>query len=205
MKLKMCQFCQHIFSTKGNLNRHIANGCYDKSSNKPLDKSINKSINKVNKLNNKSDSKSFPISQINDFISTPTLDDISDDEMRKIIQSEEKCIQYLIEYFYVNTKRFHNIYINNIRSKYALIYTKQVWIEKEIKEILDILITNMKQLIENYIDCNKFKLNKICLKVINIYFGLLTDENQVFNNTINDIKYMLINRRKIVMKTYHDQ
>ena len=125
--------------------------------------------------------------------------------MRKIIQSEEKCIQYLIEYFYVNTKRFHNIYINNIRSKYALIYTKQVWIEKEIKEILDILITNMKQLIENYIDCNKFKLNKICLKVINIYFGLLTDENQVFNNTINDIKYMLINRRKIVMKTYHDQ
>jgi len=126
---------------------------------------------------------------------------LTDKQLRDVIHSEEESIALLVKLIYIDSEKYHNIYINNIKSNNAMIYNDNMWSSQQLNKILETLIKMLKLFLLEYIEENRFILNKVCVKNINNYFKLLEVSDNL-TRLMKDLKYILINGRKDIKHTY---
>jgi hypothetical protein len=126
------------------------------------------------------------------------LSKLSKNEMLKILQNGFDSSLKLTEAVHFNPKypEYHNIYISNIKDKYAMMYDGKTWtltmkeglinkiyddkknyIEENLDDFLDSLTLSRKQALERWLD--------------------LDDENDKIKEIKNQIKLLLYNKRKM--------
>jgi hypothetical protein len=82
------------------------------------------------------------------------VDHISNGEWLKLLKNNYKSIEKLTEivHFNKNNPENHNIYINNLRSKYIMTHDGNDWVVKDRKTIVDALYDDKSYIIFNKVD-----------------------------------------------------
>jgi len=123
-------------------------------------------------------------------------------DMLKILTKGYDSTIHLTEAVHFNPKypEFQNIYISNIKDKYALMYDGEKWILITKEDLIDKIYNNKKNYIEDNLEKYVESLPKIYVNSLNRWLN--TDETDPRITKIkNDIKILLYNSRKLPMNT----
>ncbi len=113
-----------------------------------------------------------------------------------------KSVQELVKLIHFNNKKpeNHNVYISNMKDKYANVYDGKDWILKEKTDVLDDLYTTKKDILEERYKELETELPKYTkekfTRFINEEQGLESIQKQVKN----EVKLILYNTRKTPLK-----
>ena len=124
------------------------------------------------------------------------------EDMVKILKNGYDSTIHLTEAVHFNPKypEFQNIYISNIKDKYAMMYDGEKWILITKEKLIDNIYNNKKNYIEDNLEKYVESLPKIYVKSLNRWLD--TDETDPRITQIkNDIKILLYNSRKLPMNT----
>jgi hypothetical protein len=175
-----CKFCNKYLSRIDSLKRHeIKCKCkkeYDELENNEVNElqilkneieqlklTLQKTLQiKKNIFNNKINNNSNN-NTINNTINivkfgTEDLQNIyTDKQMFNLINSGQTCIEKSIKYIHFNDKKpeYKNIFITNLKDKYAYVFDGDTFIIKEKDEVLDELLDNHAYNIKEFVEKNR--------------------------------------------------
>jgi len=207
-----CSYCQKKFTSKRSHKRHIdSNSCKPaiKEIKEKLDESLKreKELEIENKLlKEKSESTTVininnPTFIINGYQHT-SLDHLKNRHYQQAINRMLLCVPTLLKdvHFSSRAPENHNIYISNIRGKYAMVWEGQNWEARDQDEMIDKLIMDNEYAIEEWLDEDKYPQE---MKKFNEYIELKESPDLVNGRTALDVireevKLVLYNNRKFV-------
>lgn len=216
-----CEYCNKIYSTKYNLNKHKKKckfkndfeqkeklynllikenqkkieeeNLYLKQQINTLQKQLNNNTN--NSYNTNCNNKTINILAYND----TDLSHLTDKDYENIMKKCYKSVPSLIEktHFHPNKLENKNIYINNIQNKYVMIYNGLKWNLVNQNETLDNIYEKSSNILEDKIEnweINKYKYSKVAVEK---FYKFLDnkDKDKIKNNVKDDIKLILYNNR----------
>ena len=219
-----CIYCDKIYSTKYNLNKHY-NTCKQKQEIDMKDKLYNllikenqkklkednlflkQQINNLQKQLNK-DNTNIVISNntncnnktINILAYNKTdLSHLSDKDFEFIMKKCYQAVPTLIEKTHFNPNKLENknIYINNIQNKFVMIYNGIKWNLVNREDTINDIYENSSNILEDKIEnweINKYKYSKI---VVDKFYKFLDnkDKDHIKNKVKDEIKLILYNNR----------
>jgi hypothetical protein len=128
------------------------------------------------------------------------LSHITEEVYKKILGKGTQSILELINnvHFNENNPEHCNVYISNIRDKYAMIYDGKEWILKDQDNVITDLLEYKK---DNLIDKFDDLLDKLSPSTIRKFKRFLDkeDDDETINMIKKDIKLLLYNKRKVSM------
>jgi uncharacterized C2H2 Zn-finger protein len=128
------------------------------------------------------------------------LSHITEEVYKKILGKGTQSILELINnvHFNENKPEHCNVYISNIRDKYAMIYDGKEWILKNQDNVITDLLEYKK---DNLIDKFDDLLDKLSPSTIVKFKRFLdkADDDETINMIKKDIKLLLYNKRKVSM------
>jgi hypothetical protein len=224
-----CQYCGKGFTTNLSMCRHITSACKEKKeidlkkdtiyeSLKEMETKMEEKMEiKIKKINNnhKQEIKKLSLKikklevKYNTIIIAHGKEDIYKivpNDIVKTLKYGYKSIIHLIELIYFNSKypEFQNVYISNIKDKYAMVYDGNKWILDMKKTIIDNMYDKYKKYIEDNMESfvevlkNKYK--------IPLQQWLDIDESdQIVADIKEDIKLLLYNSRDIPLNTFNNK
>ena len=166
----------------------------------------NNSINNITN-NNNNQTNNTQINNNNNFnivaFGKEKIDSIiSDDVCKLILKRGFEAIPQLIEWMHFNKNRpqYHNCYISNLRSKYAIIYDGNNWKLEDAIEVINILRDDKRVFLENKFEDFYDSLDEDTKKKFH-RFLLEADSDIVINRYKNDIRLLLYNKKGVVLDT----
>jgi hypothetical protein len=128
------------------------------------------------------------------------LQDIyTDKQMFNLINSGRLCIEKSIKYIHFNDKKpeYKNIFITNLKDKYAYVFDGDNFIIKEKDEVLDELLDNHAYNIKEFVEQNRNDLPEHTQRSMDRFLNFIYDKN---NNDeyVNFDKYKLNNIKVLV-------
>nr|QBK89062.1 MAG: uncharacterized protein LCMiAC02_01550 [Mimivirus LCMiAC02] len=129
------------------------------------------------------------------------MENISDEEIKKILKRGFKSIQLLVKKtnFNPDIPENHNVYINNIKSQYAITYNKGRWKIDRTEDVIDRIYDDKYGFLEQKYHELKNELKpydrKKIERILDEYEGV--KKTKIFDN----IKLVLYNNRHIPLKT----
>ena len=222
-----CEYCQKKYTRKDNLNRHIENYCKMKNSNENKDtilkdllnemKQLKKQIlllennnNIVNSNNNSNNTINNNIlnNQINNHFNLVAfgkekLDEIiGEEECKKILFRGFEAVPQLVENVHFNKNRpeYHNCYIPNMRTKYAIVYDGNNWKLENAFDVIETLKDNKKDFLERKFDDFYDSLDNKTKEKFNNFLSE-ADTDVMINRYKERLTLMLYNKKGIVIET----
>jgi hypothetical protein len=133
------------------------------------------------------------------------MEKIDKKEILKAIQNGFKSVVNLTEamHFNPNHPEYQNIYISNIKDKYAMMYNGKEWDLSMKDELVDRIYDDKKNYIEE--NLNEFAGSLTVSRKNALDRWLNTDDEDVKISKIkNDIKLLLYNKRNVVIDTHNN-
>ena len=131
---------------------------------------------------------------------------ISDSHYKAILSTGFMAVPHLINktHFSKNISHNHNVFISNLRSKFARIYDGKNWVVSDRTEVINKLYEDKRDILES-----KFgELTDEMTTFANDRFRRFLSKNESdseIQNVKNDITKMLYNKREIPIDTIRDQ
>lgn len=209
-----CECCGKIFTRKDNLNRHLKDYCR-RVKNNEIQKEIEdckeqiKELKDIIKQKDTTENKiifnnNININQNINIIAfgKEDLQMISDDIYKKILNRGFRAVPTLIEHvhFNKNLPQNHNVYISNIRGKYAMLFDGNDWKLEDMNDILDQICDDKKFILENKFNNLYENLDEYTIEKFERYLGE-SKTDIVKNMHKNEIKLMMYNKRQIIENT----
>ncbi len=220
-----CKYCNKILSSYKNLHRHLKT-CKEKIKD---DQCRNNMMELVNKLNDQLEKKDKLLEkqskQIDELIKkagitqniqnniqntnnikilafkNTDISHLTDKDFMYCLNRSNMCVPNLIKKIHFNPKKpeNHNVYISNIKNKYAMVYDGNKWnLSNQNETIEDLIDTNeiyLEQKLEEWIE-NGSEYPEI-MKKFNRYLEK-KEKDDVLNAIKEEIKLILFNNRKII-------
>ena len=192
-----CHHCHKSYSRKDTLTTHLKT-CKHKPKAKTTENTvegkngglIDSDINGNNNVATLTNFIKSPINIINLVVcGTDGIKNLSYDELRHLLASEENLVQVLTKSVNLNPNKpqHHNIFYSDMKSTYGEVYEDNKWVRKKIDEILETLIdAKLEDLNEILYDMNDFLNKKSRIRI---------------RETIENFDYTRANYRK-KLKTY---
>jgi hypothetical protein len=213
-----CNYCKKNYNSKSALNKHIKKNCkikkqYYIEKNELLNKMIKdmdqmkKKIKKMenNKKNNIINNNTQynlinNIKMVN--FGEENYDNIPKKENIRIIDKGYLSIQELVKYMHFNKNILEqqNIYISNLRDKYALVYKDNNWQVLNRNETIEYLTIDKRDYIINKYEEIKGELNKKITKKFNNFYEN-NDNKKILNEIKEEIIMLLYNNNSISIDT----
>ena len=105
-----------------------------------------------------------------------------------------------VVHFNPDHPEYHNVYISNMKNKYAMVYKDGEWSTVVKKDLIEKLYEDKKNYIEENIDTFYDSLTKSQKNSLNRWLET-DDEHERINKIKEDIKLLLFNKRNIPLKT----
>ena len=223
-KIHECKYCKKTYSTNSHMNRHLKN-CKEKIKD---DECKNNMLELIKKLNEQQNEFRIQLErkdkQIDELIKkagiqnsnitnniqqnikilaykNTDLSHLTDNDYLKCLRHSNFCVPNLIETIHFNPKKpeNHNVYISNIKNKYALVYDGNKWKLNNQNETIDDLFDKnhdiLEQKLEEWIENGK-EYPEI-MKKFNRYLEK-KDKDEVVNKIKEEIKLILFNNRIMI-------
>ena len=163
-----------------------------KNNNNNINININNAINNGTVINNTINLIAY---------GNEDMSKISDANMLKILQSGYQSTTKLTEaiHFNPNFPEYHNIYIPNMKDKYAMVYDGIQWVLITKVELIEKIYENKKDYIENNLD--RFMASLTISRKNALRRWLDTDEEDIkIKNIKESIKLLLYNSKHFALK-----
>ena len=214
-----CRYCDDKFTTDNSMYRHMKHSCQvkkeeDKKKNMIFErlikleeenKELKKEMKKIKQVNN--------ITNNNNKINNGTINNIvlighGKEDLTKIDNSDIlKCLKkgfystiYLTEAVHFNPKypEYHNVYISNIKDKYAMMYDGKEWSLTRKTELIDRLYEDKRNYIEDNMEYFLETLSKSQIRALERWLNT-DDEHDKIKEVKDKIKLLLYNKREVVI------
>lgn len=213
-----CPHCQYIFTTKRMCQYHIDhNVCQKTSDSAPKMKTSPKQMSReeleeeISQLRGENKAlKEHPQTVNNNIIVFPSefgrediqhVKEILGDFLKPLLMSKPaRSIPILFDTIHKNDKlpEYHNVYVANERSKFALVSDGKTFEYKSKKAIIDQIIEDKRSIINDYVDKNGEQLGKKVLDKYNRYCDRLDDDPAVREDLEVEISAMLLNMKSVI-------
>ena len=218
-----CKYCEKTYSSNSHLNRHYKS-CKEKAKDEEEKQNLLKVIDvlnqqlieqreQLNKRDHQIDEliKKAGNTQNNTLNTTNNikilaykntdLSHLTDNDYLQCIGHSNFCVPHLIKKIHFNPKKpeNHNVYISNIKNKYAMIYDGIKWNLSNQLEVIDNLLDTNHEILEQKLEewLENGKDYPEIMKKFNRYLEK-KEKDQVANNIKEEIKLMLFNNRTMV-------
>ncbi len=216
ISLYPCENCNELFKVKSTLQRHIKqNTCIKEDENsfeylKKIVDNLNKQIEEKDKQIHeliKKAGNTITNNNINFILSynNSSMDHISDNDMYACLRSCVLSVPNLVQkiHFDPNVPENHNVYINNIKTEYVMVYNGKLWELKDRNEIIIDMIYKYEFKLEDW--CSSEEIQKAypnALKHLQEYMKRRDkNEEEIMNNMKNEVKLILYNNKKMILDT----
>jgi len=202
-----CEHCNAIFTSNRSIKRHQDKSCKILSQQKENDKDVKIRQLEAQLAEAKAESKANVVNnyiQINlNGYNQTSFDHLTNAHFKRSIGKMIYSIPQMIQDVHFNKKapENHNIYINNIRNKYAMVYDGKQWTAKDQELTITELINNQEYAIEEWLgEGDNFPKE---MKKFNEYLAKVDSDKLVDGKTARDVireevKMLLYNNRNIV-------
>ena len=229
IKTLKCKYCEQCYRHKSSLSKHIKYSCtknkdedltelvrllnkrieqQEKSmenQRQELTKTIETQSKQIEKLMGKLEiSGSFNTTNntINHFTLLPyretDVSHLTDQDYRHCIKRVNHCVKSMIEKVHFNPLKPENmnIYISNIKDKYIMVYDGANWNLANRKAELDRLYEEKEMMLEEWLESNpEEELKQKFIKYLEN-----KDNDECINRVKEEIKLLLYNNQKLVLK-----
>ena len=223
----VCDKCNKELSSSSSLYRHKTKACKKQSTDEDQKAELLKLIEdmqeQINHLSHNNDSNQVITNKtvnngnvyqntgdVNNTINNITvnvvpfgkedLSKIDKNDLLQVFRSGFNSALRLTETTHFNPKypEYHNVYISNMKNKYAMTYDGDDWALVMKDELIDKMYDNKRDYIEENMD--EF-LNSLLPSQINALHRWLNvdDDHQYVQKVKNEMKLMLYNKRKMVL------
>jgi len=229
-KLYSCRLCNRGFTTETSMYRHIRYSCgvkrqddieryniYERlikleEDNKKKEDENRKLINEVNNIKKQITITNVTNNNVNNgtVVNHITLvgygkEDLSKldkNELIKILQNGFYSTLKLTESLHFNPKypEFHNVYISNIKDKYAMMYDGQNWTLTIKDDLINRIYDDKKNYIEENLDEFIYSLTESRKKALERWLDMDDNDNKI-KEIKEQIKLLLYNKREIPIST----
>ncbi len=152
-----CEYCDRKYKTRPNLRKHLKT-CKIKKDQEQDEK--DKRIAELEAKLAKAEAKAGPQTVINNYIQVnvngyrqTSLEHLTDNQYSHAIKRMIYSVPQMIEnvHFDPRVPENHNIYISNIKNKYAMVYDGSKWRSKPQDQVIDQLINDQEYAIEDWL------------------------------------------------------
>jgi hypothetical protein len=223
-----CKYCKGYFTRKDSLSAHIKkqrckeykkekliiNGNKNRQTNdkRKIEINGNENINQQISIrlgNNSSQTsniiKNSPINVVNLIVfGKDGIQNITSNELFEMLSSNNNCYESLISMvnFNPNKPQHHNVYYNDLKSSYGVVYENNKWVTKKIDEIVNLLLDakteDLNDIIGEYGDfLNKKSRQKIKETIENADYS----KPDCRKKLISYLKPILFNNKDMIIKT----
>jgi hypothetical protein len=227
MKVK-CDNCNKKFTTKASMQRHVKKSCKNKGcyitiadkqqiyeqllklqkENEALKNKVNK-MEKTPKITNNINNGNINNGTVNNFTlyahGKEDLDRIDSNDILMGIKNGFNSTTKLIELINFNPKypEYHNVYISNVKSKYAMKYDGTEWTLVRKNDLIDDVYEQKRDYIYINMDNYSKSLSKIQRESIDRWMLLddINPDDPVIKRIKSDIELMLYNKKNIPITT----
>ena len=157
---------------------------------------INNNSNNTINTNNNNNNNTINIVKFG----TEKLQEIfTDKQMFNLIKNGGSCINESIKYIHFNDKKpeYKNIFITNLKDKYAYVFDGDTFIIKEKNEVLDELLDNHAYNIKEFVEKNRDDLADHTKRSMDRLLNFIYDKNDN-DQYVNFDKYKLNNIKLLV-------
>jgi len=215
-KIFVCKFCDQQFQHKQSMYRHIKNTCIKKEDDyKELVRLLNEKIeNQGKEFNDKMQSYEKQIDKLKgkleikgsfNTINNITLNynqtDVShltDQDYRSCIRKVCHSVLHLIEKIHFNPTKPENmnVYISNMRDKYAMFYEENKWTLKNKIDTIGKLYTDKENMLEEWVnDKDEPEMRRFFDK-----YMTKMKETDTMNDIDEQLKLMLYNKKELLLE-----
>ena len=208
-----CDFCNKSFNHKGNCNRHMKHHCKKKKEVevkkeddvKKLEETMReleeakKEIDKLKRSQHVTYNNNITLIAHN---KQPDLSHLTDRDYLKIMDRGFKSVPKLIEAIHFNPEKpeNQNVYIPNIKNKYAMAWDGKNWNLKSRDDILDDMYDDNSNILMEKLE--EMELGNTHERIINKFkrFVNKSSDDDIKNKIKEDIKLLLYNNKSIVSR-----
>jgi len=202
------QKCKIIFEENNNKTKSENENLKNEINNlkQLLHKTLKIKPNILNKINNKINNCNNTINNNNTInivkFGTEDLQNIyTEKQMFDLINHGGSCIEKSIKYIHFNDKKpkYKNIFITNLKDKYAYVFNGDTFIIKEKNEVLDELLDNHAYNIKEFVEKNRDDLADHTKRSMDRLLNFIYDKNNdgEYSNfdkyKLNNIKLLVYN------------
>ena len=219
-----CKYCSASFTTKNSMYRHMREYCKIKKDDDMGKDAILQRLLQLetdnlklqNKVNELSADKTINIGTVNGPVNNGTINNnimvnvvpfgkedlskIDKGDLLQVFRSGFNSALRLTETTHFNPKypEYHNVYISNMKNKYAMTYDGDDWALVMKDELIDKMYDNKRDYIEENID--EFYKSLLPSQINALHRWLnVDDDHQYVQKVKNDMKLMLYNKRKMAL------
>jgi hypothetical protein len=216
----MCNYCKKIFTHKNSLYRHISISCKVKQNNEKEKEIIfNKLIEEMKELKEEIKKiKSSKTKVINNNIQQNNIqhqtnniklvcygmEDMSriDEEIKKSLMKGFSAALDLTDRIHFNPKypEYHNIYIPNIKEKYAMVYKNDIWNLILRDDVVDDIYDTKKEILEESFKKFYKTLNNTMRNSFEVWLNTPEDDKKILQIK-ERIKLLLFNKRNMIINS----
>ncbi len=201
-----CEFCQKSYTTKSSLKRHQVTTCQTRI--KQLESENARLQEKLKEVELKQQTNSTTINNptfniqinVNGYRQT-SFEHLTDRKYKRAIGRMIYSVPQMIENVHFDPKvpENHNIYISNIKNKYAMVWDGNKWCSKPQDQVIDQLINDQEYAIEEWLgEGDNFPKE---MKKFNEYLEKKENSNkaeEIKEVIKEEVKLLLYNNRKII-------
>jgi uncharacterized C2H2 Zn-finger protein len=127
------------------------------------------------------------------------LSHIKEIDYKRILNKGFKSIPAFVESVHFNKDKpeNHNVYISNMRDKYALVYNGKEWQLQERDDVLQDMVDNKGEILQQKFNEMVDGLDEFTVRKFGRFLEQ-RDENEVMDRIKDDLKMLLYNKRKVV-------
>jgi uncharacterized Zn-finger protein len=217
-----CKYCDKGFTTDNSMYRHMKHSCKIKKKedakrdiilerlikleeeNKELKEEMKKMKQVNNITNNKINNGTINNGTINNIVlighGKEDLSKIDNKDILKCLKKGFYSTIHLTETVHFNPKypEYHNVYISNIKDKYAMMYDGKEWSLTRKTELIDRLYEDKKNYIEDNMEYFLETLTRSQIRALERWLNT-DDEHDKIKEVKDKIKLLLYNKREVVI------
>ncbi len=199
----LCKHCGKSFHNNSNLGRHQKSSCKVLKANR--ESVLEAELEKLKK--ELEEAKSKPQTVVNQYIQNnfivngyrkTSFEHLTDHDYKKAVRRMIYSVPQMIQdvHFNKNAPENHNIYISNIKGKYAMVYDGEKWCSKPQAQVIDQLINDQEYAMEDWLgEGDNFPKE---MQKFNEYLEKKEKHDEVRDIIKEEVKLLLYNNRNII-------
>jgi hypothetical protein len=126
-------------------------------------------------------------------------------EWKQIVKRLYHALPDLVKKVHFDIETNRNVYVPNIREKYAMVWKDGNWEMMDIRDVLDDLLVNNTDRLYEFLEENEGMLSNSLHNKMNDIIDKIGNSKKLQKKYQDQIKTILINNRSVVKKTYENE